>query len=291
MKFLKFYTMLKVLKSGFFNTIQDKGRFGFAAMGIPVSGAMDSYSSDIANSILNNSLEDAVIEITFGSCKFQFLCDTFICVSGGDFSLKINEQPIGLNKKISVSKNDILSFGNLNFGARCYLAVSGGIKSEVKLNSRSFYKGITKNTILQNGMGIPISQRIKGEFMSNSSIKINEVHFKSEEIKCYKGPEFDLLRSDQQKELIEKLYSISKDANRMGYQLNETIANNLPSILTSAVMPGTVQLTPSGNLIILMKDCQVTGGYLRVLQLSEAAINCIAQKSSNSQFQFVLEDL
>jgi len=291
MKFLKFYTMLKVLKAGFFNTIQDKGRFGYAAMGVPVSGAMDSYSSDIANSILNNSLEDAVIEITFGNCKFQLLCDTFICVSGGGFSVKINQRLIGLNKKISVSKNDILSFGNLNFGARCYLAVSGGIKSEVKLNSRSFYKGVTKNTVLQNGMDIPILQRSKGEFMSNSSIKINEAHFSSKEIKCYKGPEFDLLHSDQQKDLIERLYSISKNANRMGYQLNETIPNNIPSILTSAVMPGTVQLTPSGNLIILMKDCQVTGGYLRVLQLPEAAINCIAQKSTNSQFYFVLEDL
>lgn len=288
MKFLKFYTMLKVLKSGFFNTIQDKGRFGFAAMGIPVSGAMDSYSSDIANSLLNNSLEDAVIEITFGNCKFQFLCDTSICVSGGGFSLAINQQPIRLNKKISVSKNDILSFGNLNFGARGYLAVSGGIKSEVKLNSRSFYKGITKNSVLQNGMDIPISQRIKGELMSNSSIKINEAHFNSEEIKCYKGPEFQLLSSEQQKELIDKIYSISKDANRMGYQLNETLANSLPSILTSAVLPGTVQLTASGKLIVLMRDCQVTGGYPRVLQVSEESINRLSQKMTGGKIQFVL---
>jgi allophanate hydrolase subunit 2 len=56
-------------------------------------------------------------------------------------------------------------------------------------------------------------------------------------------------------------------------------------------MPGTIQLAPSGNLIILMKDCQVIGGYLSVLQLLEVLINCIAKKSSNSQFQFVLEDL
>ena len=214
MKSLKFYTMLKVLKSGFFNTIQDKGRNNLYHIGIPFSGAMDSYSSDIANSILNNSLDCAFLEITLGGCKLQFLSKTTICSSNA-IGIKVQNQPSSILIKKQWSKNDILSFGNLNFGARCYLAVSGGIKSEVKLNSRSFYKGITKNTILQNGMGIPISQRIKGEFMSNSSIKINEVHFKSEEIKCYKGPEFDLLRSDQQKELIEKLYSISKDANRM----------------------------------------------------------------------------
>ena len=65
--------------------------------------------------------------------------------------------------------------------------------------------------------------------------------------------------------MMKKLYAISKDSNRMGFQLNETIVNNLPSILTSAVMLGTVQLTSSSNLIILMKNCQVAGGYLRVL--------------------------
>ena len=65
--------------------------------------------------------------------------------------------------------------------------------------------------------------------------------------------------------MMKKLYAISKDSNRMGFQLNETIVNNLPSILTSAVMLGTVQLTPSSNLIILMKNSQFAGGYLRVL--------------------------
>ena len=283
--------MLSVLKPGFFNSIQDKGRFGFAAIGVPVSGAMDSHASDLANSVLDNSLEAAVVEIYSGSCEFQLLCTTFICVSGGDFSLKLNKQAIGLNKKISVSKNDILSFGKANYGARCYLAVAGGIQSEVKLNSRSFYKGITQDIFLQRGMEIAISEVTKRQLVSNASIKVNALHFSSRTIKCYKGPEFQQLHAAQQKELFEKLFSISKDINRMGYRLNETIPNTLPSILTSAVLPGTVQLTPSGKLIILMRDCQVTGGYPRVLQLPEVAINCIAQKATSSQFQFVLKDL
>jgi allophanate hydrolase subunit 2 len=83
--------MLSVLKPGFFNSIQDKGRVSFAAIGIPVSGVMDSDASDMANSVLNNSLEAAVVEIYSGSCEFQFLCNTFICVSGGDFSSKLNK--------------------------------------------------------------------------------------------------------------------------------------------------------------------------------------------------------
>ena len=290
MKFLKQCIMLKVLKPGFFNTIQDKGRFGFAKIGVPFSGVMDSYAADISNSVLNNSLEAAVIEITFG-CEFQFFCDTFICIAGADFSPQINQKAIGLNKKIRVSKNDILSFGKASYGLRCYFAVAGGVQSEVKLNSRSFYKGITEAFVLQKGMKIPILEILKSELGAYSSIKINKAHFNSKEIKCYKGPEFELLENQQQEELFLKLFSVSKDANRMGYRLNEILKNSLPSILTSAVLPGTVQLTPSGKFIILMKDCQVTGGYPRVLQLPEAAINCLAQKSTNSKFQFVLEDL
>ena len=86
--------MIKVLNSGFHTTIQDRGRWGFASLGVPVSGAMDAYSADLANRILNNSLDCAVLEITLGGCKLQFLSKTVICISGGNFSPKINKKPI-----------------------------------------------------------------------------------------------------------------------------------------------------------------------------------------------------
>jgi biotin-dependent carboxylase-like uncharacterized protein len=278
--------MIKVLKPGFFNTIQDKGRFGFASFGVPVSGVMDSYSADIANSVLNNSLEAAVIEIIFGNCEFQFLCATFICISGGDFSPKINHKSIKLNKKISVSKHDILSFGKINFGARSYFAVLGGMQSEKKLKSRSFYKGITKNFALIKGLEIPIRENITDVLTSNASIKIDDLHFNAPDLICTKGPEFELLNSNLQKRLFENSFSISKDVSRMGYRLNELIENDVPALLTSSVLPGTVQLTPSGTLIILTRDCQVTGGYPRILQLSEKAINILSQKTAGQKIDF-----
>jgi biotin-dependent carboxylase-like uncharacterized protein len=280
--------MIKVLKPGFFNTIQDKGRFGFASFGVPVSGVMDGYSADIANSILNNSLEAAVIEIIFGNCEFQFSCATFICISGGDFLPKINQKPIKLNKKISVSKHDILSFGKINFGARSYLAVLGGMQSEKKLKSRSFYKGITKNFALIKGLEIPIRENITDVLTSNASIKIDDLHFNATDLICTKGPEFELLNTHQQKRLLENSFSISKDVSRMGYRLNELIENDVPTLLTSSVLPGTVQLTPSGTLIILTRDCQVTGGYPRILQLSEKANNILSQKTVGQKIDFSL---
>lgn len=72
----------------------------------------------------------------------------------------------------------------------------------------------------------------------------------------------------------------------MGYILNEKLKNNLTSMYSSGVLPGTVQLTPSGKLIILMSDCQVTGGYQRIFQLTENAINVLSQKTTGEYIYF-----
>ena len=81
-------------------------------------------------------------------------------------------------------------------------------------------------------------------------------------------------------------FTISKNSNRMACQLNEKVSNNIPPILSSHVMPGTVQLTPNGTLIILMRDCQTTGGYPRILQLNESSINFISQSRLSSKIKF-----
>ena len=278
--------MIRVLKAGFYSSIQDRGRVGFASNGVPISGVMDSYSADLANSILNNSLKDALLEITFGGCKLEFLSTTFICISGGDFSAKINDKLIPLNSRIKIFKNDVLSFGKINFGVRCYLAVKGGFLTEKILESRSFYQDITNNALVKKNDVLPISTFKNDLEMSNSTIKILESHFTSEEINCCKGPEFELLNKHQKEQLQNQKFTISNDNNRMGTRLNEVVENNFPSILTSSVLPGTVQLTPSGKLIILMRDCQVTGGYPRILQLTEESINRISQKTLKKSILF-----
>jgi len=280
--------MIKVLKAGFFSSIQDKGRIGFASIGVPISGVMDAYAADIANSILNNSLEDAVIEITLGGIQLQFLSDTFICLSGGDFSPQINGVSILMNSRINIFKNDILSFGKVNYGVRCYLAVTGGIQSEKVLKSSSFYKGITEDFVIKKNTIFSIKEIEKEHVTTNASIKILKSHFETKTIKCTEGPEFYLLNEIQREKLKKQVFTISNDNSRMGYRLHEVLDNELPSILTSAVLPGTVQLTPSGKLIVLMRDCQVTGGYPRVLQLTSQAINQLAQKTTNNKIQFVL---
>ena len=73
--------MIRVLKAGFYTTIQDLGRIGFAYIGVPVSGAMDGCSAQLANQILSNNKHDAVLEITFGNARFLFEEQQLICIS------------------------------------------------------------------------------------------------------------------------------------------------------------------------------------------------------------------
>ncbi|MFY7671975.1 biotin-dependent carboxyltransferase family protein [Tenacibaculum sp. MEBiC06402] len=276
--------MIKVISPGIFSSIQDEGRFGFAHFGIPTSGAMDVQSLHLANAILNNELNAAAIEITYGNVKFEFLQACEICVSGANFSPHVNGKPISLNKRVHIQRGGIFSLEKRVYGLRTYLAIQGGINSEKVFGSRSFYKGITTESNLKKGDIIDVFNSNKRASMNNySRFKIDLEHFKSSEIECFQGPEFHLLTNEEQTKLLNSEFTISPKNSRMGYMLSEKIENELPSILSSGVLPGTVQLTPSGELIILMRDCQVTGGYPRVLQLTASAVNRLAQKTTGEK--------
>jgi biotin-dependent carboxylase-like uncharacterized protein len=281
--------MITVLNPGIYSSIQDFGRSGFAHIGVPISGVMDSYATKTGNQLLHNNLEEAVIEITFGGCKFRFEKKLKICLTGASFTPTIDGEKVSMNSVLEVEKGTVLSFGKKTFGVRTYLSVQGGISSEVVLNSKSFYKGITEDFILKKADQIIINSTKSENKNTLSKIKISQHHFNTNNIKCLKGPEFYLLTKMQQEQLIGAQFLISNDNNRVGYRLEELFKNQLKPILTSGVLPGTVQLTPSGKLIILMRDCQVTGGYPRVLQLTEEAINILAQKSTKDKIQFELK--
>lgn len=280
--------MIKVLHPGFYSTIQDSGRIGFQQYGVPYSGVMDIYSAALANHTLGNKESASVIEMTMTGATLQFYCDTYICISGADMVAKINDTNIMLNKSIKIISGDKLTFGKLKKGFRSYLAVSGGFKTETIMNSQSMYKGITTQSRISKNDELKINTNTYYIDNKHALIKVNNELYFNDKIEVFKGPEFELLSKNQQEFLFQMTFTISKDNNRMAYQLLETLDNSLEPIITSAVLPGTVQLTPSGKLIVLMRDCQTTGGYPRVLQLKESAINILAQKFTGNVINFKL---
>ncbi|APU11723.1 biotin-dependent carboxyltransferase family protein [Cellulophaga lytica] len=280
--------MVKVLQTGFFTSVQDLGRFGYQQYGVPYAGVMDERAALIANLLLGNAKNNAVLEFTMTGPKLQFLCTTKICISGGDFQPKLNSIPINNNSVIVVKEDDILSFGAKKSGFRGYIAVLGGFLTDVVMKSRSMFKNVTQHQTIQKNLLLPIKNAVTIEKQSNASLAVNNVYLEEKIITAHKGPEFHKLTIQQQKKLLNAGFTVSKNNSRMAYQLTELLPNTLEPIITSVVLPGTVQLTPSGQLIILMKDCQTTGGYPRVLQLSNTAINILAQKFTGDELVFSL---
>ena len=278
--------MLKVLKSGFYTTLQDVGRLGYRNMGVPVSGVMDAVSVKKANILLENKPSDPVLEITMTGPTLLFETPTYICLSGAQMSPTLNNQPVENYKVIKVEAGDILSYGKLESGFRAYLVVKNGFQGEKKLDSYSQYHPVTSKTSLKDGDEVTYSE-IKHFDPVISELKL-ESHLSEEIIEVYKGPEFSLLSDIHLEQLFSKSFAISEKNNRMAYQLSEEIAAHSHSILTSGTLPGTVQLTPSGRVIILMKDGQTTGGYPRILQLSQKSISVLAQKKFRDYISFKL---
>ena len=280
--------MIVILHPGIYCSVQDQGRFGHTKIGVPQAGCADTYAAKMANVLLKNHEKDALIEITFGQGEFKFTSDTYICLTGGDFSPKLNGKLIKMQSVYFIKKDSVLSFGKRVYGARVYLSVQGGIQTKTVYGSRSFFDGIAQQKLGKGAM-LPILPIQKYADNNFSRVRVSEKHFTTIYLPCLKGPEFFKLNQEQQRKLFTP-FSISDDNNRVGYRLKESLENNLSSILTSAVLPGTVQLTPSGKCIILLQDCQVTGGYPRILQLSEIAIARVSQKITGDKIQFILED-
>ena len=279
-----------ILSDSLNTCVQDLGRKGYRSYGVPISGAMDKYSAILANKLLNNEEGASVLEMTLTGPKILFEDHTLIVLTGADMSPMLNGKPVSMNFVYAVNTSDVLSFGKLMFGTRTYLGVKGGFMTEKKLNSRSFYKGITSRERVEKGNRIRIASYEEDLEVTSSKIKVKGSHFNTKKLEVTKGPEYNRLTKKQRELLFSRRFRIDVQNDRMGYQIKNNftkIKNN--EIITSITIPGTVQLTPSGKLIIMMRDCPTTGGYPRILQLTDIAINQLAQKKEHDTFKFDLE--
>ena len=278
--------MIEILDSGYNITIQDRGRSGFSKFGVPLSGSMDYLSSNNANSIVGNTINEPVFEIAMMGGKFLFTEEVDICISGAIFEVKLNNNSIINNTIIRVQKGDVLNFGKALKGFRIYLAISGGFKSDLILKSRSYFDNITPSSVVKKGDTFNL---LRNKSKAYNFISYPELIFENI-IEVSKGPEFNLINNDDVKLLQEQFFTVSSN-NRMGYFFENGLSSNSFSIITSPVIPGTIQLTPSGKMIALMKDGQVSGGYPRILQMNYNSISILSQKKQGDKIRFKLINL
>lgn len=278
--------VIEVLNPGFSSSIQDLGRRGFRKWGVPVSGAMDLESAQLGNRLLQNEEQAAVLEMTLEGPVLRFGCPLYFTLTGAVGKVCLGEQELKVNTPYKALEGEVLSIGRCLGGVRAYLAVQGGFKTPMLLGSRSYYHPISPQARLAKGDQL-IVQPASGFEPKVWEIKQAKSALRTP-LRAYPGPELEQLSTSIQDRLLNTSFTIAKENNRMAYQLNELLPSFTYSMLTSVTLPGTVQLTPAGRLIILMRDAQTTGGYPRVLQLDEASLNGLGQRSTGDYLRFEL---
>ncbi|WP_152287842.1 5-oxoprolinase subunit C family protein [Flavicella marina] len=283
--------MIEVVKSGLYTTIQDVGRFGFQKYGMPVSGVLDKDAFRLANWLVGNAINEAVLEITLTGPVLRFHKEVVIGITGADMQPKIDGKLVEMNSAIKVSKNSMLSFGKLKNGCRTYLSVSGGFDVVHEMNSKATYDYAKLGGL--NGQALAAGDSLLlGNVDASFEEKKVPVHlvqnsYSTMPVRVIEGPEFHLLSKAGKEVLFTCGFTVGSASNRMGVRLNEVVELDLGSeMISSGIVQGTVQLPSSGMPIVLLADAQTTGGYPRVLNVIKADLSILAQQKPGDKIRF-----
>ncbi|WP_143960874.1 5-oxoprolinase subunit C family protein [Litoribacter populi] len=280
--------MLEVIDPGLFCSLQDEGRINQGSFALPFSGAMDLQSFHLANHILQNDPNTSCLEFTSPGPTLKFHAPASITLTGAKANISLNGKSLELanNSILNLKPEDVLKINNLESGSWGYLGIYGGFESENILGSQSLSPGITRISSLPKGYKIPYSKQNLEFSQSSAKVKPEFPWEKVNVLKAFKGPEFNLLPEDIVHKIKKDSFSFTSERNRMAAPVQEFLPENRFEILTSPIFPGMVQLTPSGKMILLLREAQVTGGYPRILFLEEGQLNLAVQMRPGQKFKF-----
>lgn len=275
---------------GPFTTIQDKGRFGWAHMGVPVSGAMDDFAYTCANLLVGNRKGLPALEITFSGPELEVLDMVDIAVTGADMALSINGEPAPSWQTIRVHKGDRIAAGMAESGCRAYLSATGGIRVPSVMGSCSTYAGANLGGLdgrpLREG---DVLERDEGELLRHPRrmpwfpLYSQEIH-----VRAIPGPQ-DELFCDSMGLFFGSEFTVTDRANRMGYRLEGPVIERdtgaSMSIISEASFPGNIQIPPDGQPIILMLE-QTVGGYTKIATVITPDLFRVAQAKPGDRIRF-----
>ena len=283
--------MIEILKAGFYTSIQDLGRQGFQEYGMPVSGAMDKDVARLANWLVGNSLEEAVLEITLIGPTIKFHKNTQVAITGADINATLDGMPIEMYKTIFVNKGMVLKFGKLISGCRTYLSFVKGFCIPKEMGSYATYAyakvGGLFGVALKKGDCITL-----GDF-EEKNIKEVPKEFQQRvtsllAIRVVPGIENSLFDEKYLELFYASEYKISSRSNRMGYRMQgeKLKTNSSVEMISSGVIQGTIQVPQNGQPIILGVDAQTTGGYPRIANVITADMSYLAQQKPGDIIRF-----
>lgn len=278
---------IHILKTGPGTTIQDQGRKSWTKFGIPFSGPCDIIASEWVNHVLRNDSNCAVMEISQPGIKMEFHGSCLIALAGAKASVILDGNPISQNQRLVLKNNSILEVGAMEEGSKIYLGVKGGFQTPIRLGSRSYFQEITPQAFVQKGDQLPYFVT-HSSFDSGFSVpKWDPNWFQKDTLEFFPGPDYKFLSHENREKLLNQEFTVSQFSSRMGILLTELLENKIPELPTNPVYPGIVQLTSGGKLIILGRDAQVTGGYPRIMFLTEFSQSILAQKKTGQKIRFI----
>lgn len=299
--------MIKVEAPGLYSTVQDRGRPGYYAMGIPPSGAMDLFAHDVANTLVGNVRDAATIECTFVGPTLSFSEFTVIAVTGAEAEVYLDGVAVPLWMSQVVRPNQVLQFKSLAVGARSYVAVRGGLEVQPVMGSRSTY--VASGLGGYNGRPLTAGDLLEvGELVAPGSSPRGGVDVPDALIPSHSGEceirvvpglcDYRLTRSAFE-DLYGSPYTVTTEANRTGYRFAGKPLDFAPrtppfgagadpsNVVNLGYPVGSIQVPSGTELICLLRDAVTGGGYATVGTVISVDLDIMAQMKSPDIVNFV----
>ncbi|OAS16991.1 biotin-dependent carboxyltransferase family protein [Paenibacillus oryzisoli] len=292
-----------VITPGLLSTIQDDGRYGHRKHGVIVSGPMDRFAHRAANLLVGNGLKAAALEMTLQGATLVAQSDMLVAICGADMRAELDGYSAPMWQPFVLHKGSKLSVGYAVEGCRSYLAVHGGFRSSNVLGSRSTYQraaiGGYEGRALRNGdvLGVEkegLAAEIVKEVELRSKIvssMIRPDYRDNPVIRFVRGKEASRFTPDSWSRFVSHRFLVTSQSDRMGYRLSiepplELEAGLPYEMISEAVVAGTIQVPLSGQPILLLADCQTTGGYPRIGHVITADLPLVAQVKPGGFLRF-----
>lgn len=283
-----------VFESAGISSLQDLGRYGLQNQGIGTCGAMDRMAARVANNLLGNTDNAALIEIALGGARLRIAQTQWFAITGADLQAEADGMPVELCRPIRLEAGSLLQFKQPRLGCRAYLAVQDGFVAEPVLGSASTDVradlGGYHGRAFQRGDRLAYSPCRYGE----KSVRwhtswANPAFPDTGPLPFIPGAHWSWLDEPRQEQFLVTAWQVSRNSDRMGLRLEQCLTpkHPWPSLLSSGVAFGSIQLPPDGHPIILAADRQTTGGYPLLGTVAGIAHSRLAQCRPGDSLRFI----
>jgi biotin-dependent carboxylase-like uncharacterized protein len=285
--------VIRVLKPGLLTTVQDAGRPGWRAWGMPVAGAADRRSFALANLLAGNPTTAAALELTLLGPTLRFEADAYVALCGADLRARLDGAPAANGSGFQVRAGAELAFASAARGCRAYLAVRGGVDVPEALGRRAKYtragvggfhgRAVKPGDLLPLASGAdgdPAPRRLPDALLPRCEPEVR--------LRAILGPQEDRFSTEGVATFLSEPYAVTNRNDRMGYQLDGRAIRHRgqADIVSDALCPGAVQVPGSGAPIVMMQDAQTTGGYAKIAVVIGADLPLLAQARMGDRVRF-----